>query len=189
MVYSLLAPSNTLYLMSSVYMLLGTVNVTSLEVSLSTPALFANNSHYNIQSTVVGLTPSLYLVLYSDSLHSGGPYGKLYVMVASVVTTGSSTSVSLSNATSLEGSKLAYVFEATRIDDFTAIVAYANGNTGYGITAQIITITSEYQYIPDTTYYYIDDGDNGYYEYLVQFGSTLDFTTVSMKERYFWPIY
>lgn len=134
---------------------------------------------------VVGLSSSTYLVTYYDTLDSAqAQSGPLFVIIATVVTSGLQSTVTLNSKTyEMKSSELIYYYETIRIDDNTAIIAYDDITTGNGITAQLLTVTSEYVYEPDVTYMYpADDAENGDYEQLVQFGATFKVTTVSTSE-------
>ena len=93
-----------------------------------------------------------------------------------------SSLVTLSNATEYTTSSIDYLFEATRVDDFTAVIMYIDVATGYGVSCQLISVSSQYTLPPEALAYYnyfeADDGDNPYVPYIVQYGDKIDITTV-----------
>ncbi len=170
------------------YTLTGTLIADSLVISLSEPVNFANNSLFNIDVTVVGLSPATYLLLYTDSLaavldaYSCRRVAPLFATLATVSTVGSTSSVVLGNATELSTVNVQYLFEATRLDDYTAAVVFIDADTGFGLSCQLISITAEYE-VPDSvliqySYFKSDDGDNPSLQYVVQLGAKLAVTTV-----------
>lgn len=117
-------------------------------MSLSNPYRYATDNNYSVYTSIVGLTDSTYLLLYFDSFESNssssdpaGGSGALTVLLATISTT--TMDISFSTPSTLTNSQLSLSFTASRLDNTSAVVAYADKTTNYGVTTQLVRLIQE----------------------------------------------
>jgi len=126
------------------------VDSASLEVTLSEPYRYATDYNYSVYATIVGLTHSSFLLFYFDSFEQSdvtntvdgmaGGSGFLTAILATILTSGE---ISFSNATSSSASLATFSVCGSRLDNFSAVVAFADRNSDFGVTAQLVRLVQE----------------------------------------------
>lgn len=144
---------------------------------------FANNAAFNIQATVAGLGQSTYLVAYYDQNKASAIFSSLVTIVDAG--TVNAAILNVSKAYQYPDSAAALEIAITRIDDFTAVIAYVDQTTDYGVSALLVHITAEYSASAVFAYGYYDETDNPKVNYIVQYASKLSITNVSYLYLYY----
>lgn len=126
----------------------GSVDPFSLAVTLSSSVPYASDDSYSIYTDIVGLSSSTYLLLYFDSAVNpstspAGGSGPLSVRLATLSDLPDGVTLSIGAVTVLQSSALSLSFAASRLDNFTAVVAYADGEANYGIKVQLVRLIAE----------------------------------------------
>lgn len=120
----------------------GTVDATSLAITLSEPFFFANDSTNSTFFNMAPLTEDSYMLFYYDSVYSDGKDqpGFLHALIATVDTPDSAatTKISLSNTSVLSTAFLSYYFAAATLDNSTVVVTYIDALQNNAVMAQIV---------------------------------------------------
>jgi hypothetical protein len=119
----------------------GVVNE-DLSITLSPAVIFANDDNYELQSSVVGLTASSYLLVTNTAeltSDEGFAYGPLQARVATVTAEGA---VTLGNLTSFSRNLAAFNLGTSRLDDSTVLVAYCDYSNNFGISVASLRVAA-----------------------------------------------
>ena len=111
----------------------------SLDVVLSTETIYQSNADYGISHEVVGLSPSTYLLLTFDASSGSGPLTVVPVTLVHNSSTGTYDKV-FGVSQSLTGRSLAFDMKATKLDDYTAVVAYVNAADNNVLYCTVISL-------------------------------------------------
>lgn len=107
----------------------------SLSISLSNPKIIGGNANYGVFNSIVGLTDSLYFILYYNSTSSSSNLNAILVNV----TSNPDINLILNGPVSLVNSKPVYFLSSTRINNNTAIVTYTETYLNFGIRSVVIS--------------------------------------------------
>ena len=128
----------------------GTVDSESLQISLSNSTVFADDSTNSHYFTAVGLSSTQYLLLFyngssADEDFKYYNYGPVQTILATVPDDVDpvNANITLGSTVTLESSAATFGLAATRIDDTTAVLAYANVAENYAVQAQVVQLLSE----------------------------------------------
>jgi hypothetical protein len=118
------------------------VDTDTLDVVLSDPVLYADNSAYSVTQYIVGLNSLTWVLLYYDTtLGSYTDSGPLIAQVAYVTNPNTvHAEVTLGLTSTLTSSAVAYYFFASRIDNYTITVAYVDAARDYAVSCQTVNI-------------------------------------------------
>jgi hypothetical protein len=114
------------------------VDQSSLAINLSDEVLYAINTNYTLYHALVGLTESSYFLLFYDSSEGSIPNtGSLQAKLAKVkyaLDSSSKPTVSIGSTFAFESVSMKDYFAAIAVNNNTAIVAFIDANTGYGVS-------------------------------------------------------
>jgi hypothetical protein len=101
-------------------------------------------------ANIQGMSSSQYLLLYYDSYDPSVPTnvtgsGPLNVLVATIsgdLTVEGTAEITFSTVATLSKSALSFYFAVTKLDNDTAVIAYIDSNNNFGISVQIVQMTT-----------------------------------------------
>lgn len=108
-----------------------------LSISLSDPVIFASDDNYELQTSVVGLSDSSFLLVMNTAelQEDDGPhYGPLTARVATVTGEGAAVVVTLGAVSSYQHNFASFNMASARVDNSSALVSYCDYNNNYGIS-------------------------------------------------------
>ena len=111
----------------------------TLAVTCSAPYLFADNSRYSTNFAVTAISASQYLLVYY--VGGGGKDDVVSAVVMSAqkyATNGTYYLKPMGPVSQLPGSLVEGSIRATSLDDNTAVIAYSDKNSNYGITCLLV---------------------------------------------------
>lgn len=115
---------------------IGTV-AADLSISLSDPIIFAPDDNYELQTSVVALSNSSFLLVINTAelQDDDGPhYGPLTARVATVTGEGAAAVVTLGAISSFQHNLASFNMASARVGDSSALVTYCDFNNNYGIS-------------------------------------------------------
>lgn len=124
--------------------LAGEVNPTTLAITLYDEIYYENDQSGLFYFNMVGMTDSSYLLLYYNTTTKIDPYygyGALQAKLATVATT--TGAITLSGPVVLADSNAIYTLAAARLDDDTAVVAFADYNMNSAMRVQSINVNAD----------------------------------------------
>jgi hypothetical protein len=127
------------------------VDLSTLSITLSAPVFYLNDSANSIYSNIIGMNEQQYVLVYHDSIQNGndanvyGTYGTLNAILVTIPTFDSVNEIAtlkvvLSKVVTLFESQASFYMALTRLDGDSAVVAYVDARSNFGVTAQVIEI-------------------------------------------------
>jgi hypothetical protein len=115
------------------------VDPTTLEITLYAAASLLDDRAGSYDFTFVGMTSTSFLMLYHNATTKIEPFYGYGLLNAKLVTVDTAAgTVTASDPVTLPDSTAIFRLAATRLDDTTAVVVYADYAQNYGIKAQVV---------------------------------------------------
>jgi hypothetical protein len=120
--------------------LLGTVNPTTLAVTLSPPLIVGDNPNYGLTLAITGLTATQYLVAFYGGVNM--PASNLYATVfkGHSRANGTNSVMMPAPASAFPGYTLSGFFKATALDSGDVVIAFADASTNQGVTCALFSV-------------------------------------------------
>jgi hypothetical protein len=118
------------------------VNTNDLSITLSDEVLVGYNLGFGVYQTLVGLTPSLYLIGYYNGTSASWDepqIGPLSVITVTIDEADGTTPVVGSTST-LANTLAAFNLASARVDDTSALITFADVSTDFGISTILVSI-------------------------------------------------
>jgi hypothetical protein len=117
------------------------VDPTTLAITLYDAATIWDDRTSSYDFTLVGMTSTSFIMLCHNSTTKVEPFYGYGLLQATLVTVDTTTGTTVASAAvSLPDSTAIFSLAATRLDDTTAVVVYADYAQNYGIKAQVVEL-------------------------------------------------
>lgn len=115
-------------------MLSGSVNPATLDIILSPPLAYFDNSNFSYTNGIVGMGATSFLAVNINRLDTGSPIIVTPIKAASPQTTAPVKGIPVT----LIGSSVSFNPATARIDDTTAVIAYADANANNNLACVLV---------------------------------------------------